>query len=276
MKLFTQPGVLFAILCILLSACSSAPKKLASEQELYDDAKKSIKLRNFSQATIALEELEARFPFGTYAEQAQLDLVYARYSALDLEGSILAADRFIRLHPQSPNVDYAYYIRGIANYHLDIGVASRYFTSLELSSRDPGNMRQAFNDFSELITRFPQSQYASDAQKRMIQIRNRLADYELHAARYYIKREALVAAANRATQIVSNYPKTPTVEPALIMLVELYQAMNLETQASQALVVLRTNFPDGDGFDENQKFVPRYIQKQNRSLLSVVSFGLFD
>ena len=271
-----KSGLVVVLSCLLLAACSSAPKKEATEQELYEDAKKAIKLRNFSQATIALEDLEAKYPFGTYAEQAQLDLVYARYSALDLEGSILAADRFIRLHPQSPNVDYAYYIKGIANYHLDIGVASQYFSSLDVSSRDPGNMRQAFNDFSELITRFPDSQYAADAQKRMIDIRNRLAYYELHAARYYIRREAYLAAANRAAHVVTDYPKTPAVEEALVMMVEMYQHLKLEQQANEALAVLRANFPDGIGFDEDNNFAPQYIKQESRSLLSVVTFGLFD
>lgn len=267
-------SVLFS--CLVLVACSNAPVKVATEQELYEDAKKAIKLRNFSQATIALEELEAKYPFGTYAEQAQLDLVYARYSALDLEGAILAADRFIRLHPQSPNVDYAYYIKGVANYHLDIGIASQYFSSVDVSSRDPGNMRLAFNNFSELITRFPESQYAADAQKRMIDIRNRLAFYELHAAKYYIKREAFLAAANRAAFVVSDFPKTPAVEEALVMMVELYRYLKLNQQANDALAVLQTNFPDGIGFDEDKNFVPQYIKKQNRSLLSVVTFALFD
>lgn len=260
----------------VLSACSSAPKKDATEQELYEDAKKSIKLRNFSQATIALEELEAKYPFGTYAEQAQLDLIYARYSALDLDGSILAADRFIRLHPQSPNVDYAYYIKGVANYHLDIGVASQYFSSVDVSSRDPGNMRQAFSDFSELISRFPESQYAADAQKRMIDIRNRLARYEMHAAQYYVKREAYIAAANRAAYIVQNFPRTPVVEEALTLMVEMYHHLDLKPQANDALAVLRLNFPESKAFDKNGQFEPRFIQAQKRSLLSVVSFGLLD
>lgn len=261
---------------VLLSACSSNQMKDASEKELYDAAKKSIKLRNFSQATIALEELESRFPFGKYAEQAQLDLIYARYSALDLDGAILAADRFIRLHPQSPSVDYAYYIRGIANYNLDVGLATQYFTSVDVSSRDPGNMRQAFKDFSELLTRFPDSQYAADARQRMIMIRNRLAAYELHAARYYIRREAFAAAANRAAYVVENFPRTPVVEEALAMMVELYQKLGLTKMADDALLVLKTNYPQGIAFNEEGEFEAQFIQKESRSLLSVVTFGFFD
>jgi outer membrane protein assembly factor BamD len=266
----------FIIIGISLGGCSSAPKKESSEQELYDDAKKAIKLRNFSQATIALEELEASFPFGKYAEQAQLDLIYARYSGLDLEGAILACDRFIRLHPQSPSVDYAYYTRGIANYSLDVGISSQYFTMVDNSSRDPGHMRLAFKDFSELLNRFPRSDYASDAQQRMIQVRNHLAQYELHAARYYIKREAFIAAANRAAQVVKRFPNTPATEDALIMMVEIYNELGLHSQKDDALAVLKASFPNGKGFDDEQNFIPQNKLKQSRSLLSVLSFGFFD
>jgi len=264
------------IVSLSLSGCSSLPKKDSTEQELYDAAKRSIKLRNFPQATIALEELEARFPFGKYAEQAQLDLIYARYGSLDLEGSKLAAERFIRLHPQSPSVDYAYYIRGIANYNQDIGVSSQYFPMVDISSRDPGHMRLAFKDFSELLIRFPDSSYASDAQQRMIQIRNHLAEYELHAARYYIKRQAYIAAANRATEVVKKFSSTPSAEEALIMMVELYRELGLASQADDALTVLKANYPEGRGFNANNEFVVMHELKQKRSLSSVISLGFFD
>jgi len=268
--------LVLSILCLNLSGCSSTPKKESTEQELYEAAKRSIKVRNFTQATIALEELEARYPFGRYAEQAQLDLVYARYSSLDLEGAKLAADRFIRLHPQSPSVDYAYYVRGISNYNIDVGVSSQYFTAVDVSSRDPGNMTTAFKDFSELLLRFPDSPYASDAQKRMVQIRNRLAKYEMHAARYYLKREAYLAAANRAAYVVQNYPNTPTVEEALILMVELYRELGLDSQANDALSVLNENYPKGKGFDDSGEFKKMHDLKQKRTLLSVISFGLFE
>jgi len=267
-----------ALICtgLLLSACSSTPEPEATEQELYEEAKRSIKLRNFSQATIALEELESRFPFGKYAEQAQLDLIYARYSSLDLDGSILAADRFIRLHPQSPNVDYAYYIRGIANYNLDVGVSSQYFPLVDVSARDAGHMRQAFRDFSDLVNRFPESQYAPDARQRMIETRNRLAEYELHVARYYIRREAYAAAANRAAYVVKNFPEAPSVEDALIIMIEVYRLLDLPDQASDTLAVLAANYPEGKGFDNNMRFVPQVIEKQNRNLRSIITFGLLD
>ncbi|KZZ58330.1 transporter [Oleiphilus sp. HI0125] len=260
----------------ILAACSSAPKKESSEKELYEAAKKSIKLRNFQQATLALEELESRFPFGKYAEQAQLDLVYARYSALDLDGAILAADRFIRLHPQSPNVDYAYYLRGVANYNLDGGIATQFFTDVDITSRDPGNMRTAFQDFAQLINQYPESQYAADARKRMLMIRNRLAAYELHAARYYIRREAYTAAANRAAYVVENFPSSPVVEEALAMMVELYDETGLLKLKEDALTVLKANYPEGIAFNDDGSFKKQFIQKESRSLLSVISFGFLE
>ena len=259
-----------------LAGCSSAPKKESSEQELYEDAKRAIKIRSFQQATIALEELESRFPFGKYAEQAQLDLIYARYSGLDLEGAKLAADRFIRLHPQSPSVDYAYYVRGIANYYLDAGVASQYFPMVDVSSRDPGHMRLSFKDFSELLMRFPESPYAADAQQRMIDIRNRLSAYELHAARYYIKRQAYLAAINRAAFVVKSFPASPSVEEALNMMVSVYAKLGLDAQSGDALSVLKLNFPKGKSFNKKGKFTAMHKLDPERSLTSVITFGLFD
>lgn len=268
--------LLILIVNLMLSACSSTPKKESSEQELYEDAKRAIKIRSFQQATIALEELESRFPFGKYAEQAQLDLIYARYSGLDLEGSKLAADRFIRLHPQSPSVDYAYYVRGIANYYLDGGVASQYFPGVDVSSRDPGHMRLSFKDFSELLMRFPESPYSADAQQRMIDIRNRLAGYELHAARYHIKRQAYLAAVNRAAYVVKNFASSPSLEEALNMMVSVYTWLDLKSQREDALAVLKLNFPNGKSFNAQGQFMAMHKLDPGRSLISVVTFGLFD
>lgn len=260
----------------MLSGCASSLDEEFTEKEYYDKAKSALNARNFSEAEGYLEALELHYPFGTYAEQAQLDLIYAKYHNLDLEGARITAERFIRLHPQNPNVDYAYYVKGISAYHADIGLAAQYFPMVDVSSRDPGQMREAFNDFTELVTRFPDSEYASDAHQRMIEIRNRLAAYELHAARYYIKREAFIAAANRAQEVVEHYPGTPSVEDALIIMVECYRLLELNDYANDALVVLATNYPDSSAFDKQMNFVPREVKRQNRNLSSVITFGLFD
>ncbi|MCP5161141.1 MAG: outer membrane protein assembly factor BamD [Hahellaceae bacterium] len=260
-------------IALLLGACASTPDPELPEKEYYELAKEALKARNFSEAARHLESLETLYPFGVYAEQAQLDLIYAKYNGLDLEGAHAAADRFIRLHPQSPHVDYAYYVRGIASYNMDIGLAAQYFPMVDVTSRDPGEMRKSFGDFSQLVTRFPESKYAADAQQRMIEIRNRLAAYEIHAARYYIKREAFIAAANRAQEVVENYNGSPSVEDGLIIMVECYRQLGLNDYADDALAVLAANYPKSRAFDKNMHFKATEIEKQKRSLLNAVTFG---
>ena len=228
---------------------------------------------NFNEAEQNLDYLETYYPFGRYAEQAQLDLIYARYQNLDLEGARSAADRFLRLNPQSDHADYALYMRGLASYNLDIGLAARYFP-VDVSARDPGEQRQAFRDFSELLNRYPSSEYAPDARQRMIAIRNRLAELELYAARYYISREAYIAANNRARYIVENYSTTPSVEEALIILAETFRFMDLKKGATDAVAMLKQNFPDSTAFNEDGEFQPDILKREDRSLSSVVTFGL--
>ncbi len=259
-------------LALLVGGCASTPDPELPEKEYYDLAKAALKSRNFTEATRHLESLETFYPFGTYAEQALLDLIYARYNSLNLEGAHDAADRFIRLHPQSPHVDYAYYVRGIASYHMDIGLAAQYFPMVDVTSRDPGEMRKSFNDFSQLVTRFPDSTYARDAQQRMIELRNRLAALEIHAARYYITREAFIAAVNRAQEVVENYDGTPAVEDALIIMVECYRQLGLAEYADDALAVLAANYPQSRAFGKKMKFKPSEIKKQNRSVLGAITF----
>ncbi len=202
-----------------------------------------------------------------------MDLIYARYQNLDLEGARAAADRFLRLNPQSDHADYALYMRGLASYNLDIGLAARYFP-VDVSARDPGEQRQAFRDFSELLNRYPSSEYAPDARQRMIAIRNRLAELELYAARYYISREAYIAANNRARYIIENYSTTPSVEEALIILAETFRFMDLKKGATDAVAMLKENFPDSAAFNENGEFQPDILKREDRSLSSVVTFGL--
>ena len=236
---------------LFISACASNDKQeeVLPEQTYYENARDAMNAGNFNEAEQNLDYLETYYPFGRYAEQAQLDLIYARYQNLDLEGARAAADRFLRLNPQSDHADYALYMRGLASYNLDIGLAARYFP-VDVSARDPGEQRQAFRDFSELLNRYPSSEYAPDARQRMIAIRNRLAELELYAARYYISREAYIAANNRARYIVENYSTTPSVEEALIILAETFRFMDLKKGATDAVAMLRENFPDSTAFNE--------------------------
>ncbi|NMT65525.1 outer membrane protein assembly factor BamD [Marinobacter orientalis] len=259
---------------LLISACASnEQEEVLPEETYYENARDAMNSGNFNEAELNLDYLETYYPFGRYAEQAQLDLIYARYQNLDLEGARAAADRFLRLNPQSDHADYAIYMRGLASYNLDIGLAARYFP-IEVAARDPGEQRQAFRDFSELLNRYPSSEYAPDARQRMIAIRNRLAELEIVAARYYISREAYIAANNRASFVVKNYSATPSVEEALIIMAETFRFMDLKKASADAVAMLEDNFPDSSAFNADGKFEADILKRKDRSLSSVVTFGL--
>ena len=265
----------FLATALLLSACASnkAQEEVLAEETYYENAREAMNSGNFNEAETNLDALETYYPFGRYAEQAQLDLIYARYQNLDLEGARAAADRFMRLNPQSEHADYALYMRGLASYNLDIGLAARYLP-IDVDARDPGEQRQAFRDFSDLLNRYPASQYAPDARQRMIAIRNRMAHLELVAARYYISREAYLAANIRARYIVENYPTTPPVEEALIIMAETFRFLDLKKGSADAVALLRENFPNSDAFNDNGDFESDILEREDRSLASVVTFGL--
>ncbi|WP_152208330.1 outer membrane protein assembly factor BamD [Marinobacter changyiensis] len=259
---------------LLMAACASnQQEEVLPEETYYDNARSAMRSGNFNEAERNLDFLETYYPFGRYAEQAQLDLIYSRYQNLDLEGARAAADRFLRLNPQSEHADYAMYMRGLASYNLDLSLAARYFP-IDPSERAPGEQLQAFRDFSELLNRYPGSEYAPDARQRMVAVRNRMAALEIHAAQYYIKREAYVAANNRARYVVENFSTTPSVETALIILAETYQFMDLKKAANDAIQLLALNYPDSDAFDDEMKFQPSLLNREDRSLSSVVTFGL--
>ncbi|MFW5825141.1 MAG: outer membrane protein assembly factor BamD [Marinobacter sp.] len=260
---------------LVLGACASTQDEqdVLPEETYYEEARKAMNAGNFNEAESNLDLLETYYPFGRYAEQAQLDLIYARYQNLDLEGARNAADRFLRLNPQSEYADYALYLRGLASYNLDVSLASRYL-GVDPSDRDPGEQRQAFEDFSELLDRYPDSDYAPDARQRMVAIRNRLAELELHAARYYVRRQAYVAANNRARYVVENFPESPATEEALILMAETYRALDLDGAADDAVQLLAVNHPDSDAFDDDMRFQGRDLKPENRSLLNVMTFGL--
>jgi len=266
--------VLFFTTALLISACASkSQEEVLAEEIYYENARDAMNAGNFNEAETNLDALETYYPFGRYAEQAQLDLIYARYQNLDLEGSRAAADRFLRLNPQSEHADYALYMRGLASYNLDIGLGARYMP-IDVEARDPGEQRQAFQDFSGLLNRYPGSEYAPDARQRMIAIRNRLASLELLSAQYYISREAYLAANTRARYLIENYPSTPPVEDALIILAETFRFLDLKKGASDAVAMLKQNFPESDAFNEQGEFESDILNSEDRSLASVVTFGL--
>ena len=211
-------------------------------RQLYDQAQNSLKMGNFQPAIRRLEALDLRYPFGAYSQQSQLDLIYAYYKVDDTENALSTADRFIRQNPRHPNVDYAYYMKGLVKFTNESGFFQSLF-SAKLSERDATGAREAFEHFSELMRRFPESKYAVDARQRMIYLRNRLAEYEIHVARFYMGREAYLAAANRAKYVVEHFPKTPAVKDALTIMVTAYDLLELDELADKARQVLEYNYP---------------------------------
>jgi outer membrane protein assembly factor BamD len=268
---------LLLIAILALTACASKPEVVdenLSETELYQQAQDDLKSSNYVQAVAKLKALESRYPFGRYAEQAQLELIYANYKNLEPEAAKSAAERFIRLHPQHPNVDYAYYLKGLTSFDQDRGFLTR-FLPLDMTKRDPGAARDSFNEFAQLTTRFPNSRYAPDAKARMIYLRNLLAAYEIHVAHYYLTRQAYVAAANRGRYVVENFQETPSVGDGLAVMVEAYQRLELNDLAATSLETLKLNYPDHPNLVDG-KFVPLEEDSDNRSWLAKATLGLIE
>src|SRR5512147_2659603 len=197
-----------------------------SAQRLYGEAKDEMAVRNWEKAVKLVEQLEARYPYGRYAQQAQLDSAYAYYKNGDRASAISAADRFIKLYPNHPNVDYAYYLKGLINFNENQGILN-IIDSPDMSERDSKGTRESFEAFTELVTRFPESKYSEDGRARMRYLVNSLAQYEVHVARYYMKRGAFVAAANRAQFAVQNYPQAPALEEAVFIMVKAYDSLGM-------------------------------------------------
>lgn len=214
-----------------------------SAQKLYSEAKDNLNDGNYERSVKLFETLESRYPFGRYAQQAQLEVAYAYYKDNEPISAIAACDRFIKLHPNHPNVDYAYYLKGLANFNDDLGMLGN-LVDQDMSERDPQAARDAFLSFKELITRFPDSKYAADSRARMTYLVNALASNEVHVAKYYMKRKAWVASANRAREVVKNYPDAPALEEALAIMVVSYDKMELTGLRDDTLRVMALNFPN--------------------------------
>lgn len=210
--------------------------------ELYEQAKEKLTNAEYPGAIQYYEKLESRFPYGTYAERARIEVAYAYYKDSQPETAILAADRFIKLHPNHPNVDYAYYLRGLASFDDSVSFLARFFEQ-ESSERDPKSVRKAFKYFSELVQRFPKSRYVPDSINRMKQLRENLARYEIHVASYYQRRGAHLAAANRAKYVVQNYQGTKAIPDALALMTSSYRKLGMHDLANDSFRVLELNHP---------------------------------
>ena len=279
--------VAMLLFCLSLSACSWMPffgddeqqdieEIETTEQKVYARAQRSLRSSNHTSAIEQLELLEARFPFGQFAEQAQLELIYARYMTYDLEGARSGADRFIRLHPGHDSVDYAYYLKGLSAYR-DSNNLLDSLLSQDPARRDMAPLREAYGDFGVFLNRFPDSQYAPDAQQRMVHLRNVLARSELAVADFYMRRGGYIAASNRARFVLENYPDSEARDDALATLVECNWKLDLKDEANRALRVLALNHPEYENFDDAGNFVlAERIRNRDRSWANIMTLGILD
>ncbi|MDE3020637.1 MAG: outer membrane protein assembly factor BamD [Pseudomonadota bacterium] len=246
--------ILAFFLALLLTSCASVPtdnNPNASASELYNNAVKLLQDGSYTAAITEFQTLQARYPYGIYATQAQLDIAYAYYKQDDEQSASDACDNFIKLHPNNKNVDYAYYLKGLANFNYHRSLVDR-LTNQDMALRDPKETKASFFAFKTLVTQFPQSRYAPDAKKRLIFLVNSLARYDISVGRYYLRRGACVAAANRAKYVLLNYPETSQTENAMILLAQAYRKLGLTHLASDSLKVLNQNFPDNKAIDQSK------------------------
>ncbi|MDT8385569.1 MAG: outer membrane protein assembly factor BamD [Gammaproteobacteria bacterium] len=237
--------LLIFLLSLALAACATTPDdeddtSKWSAEKLFSEAKAALNAGDYEVAIEFYEKLEAKYPFGNYAEQAQLDTAYAYFKFDEPDTAIASADRFIKLHPRHANVDYAYYLRGLASASKKDNPLSN-FISQDPSLRDPSSTQKSYDYFAALVKQFPDSRYTPDAIQRMGHLRNSLSMHEIHVANYYQQRGAYVAAVNRAKHVVSNFPRTPASRLALQLLVDAYKQLGMDDLAQDAQRVLDLN-----------------------------------
>jgi outer membrane protein assembly factor BamD len=244
-----RSSLLLALFAVILAGCGIFSGKEDDEtigwsaQRLYGEAKDAMASKEWPKAIKYFEKLEARFPYGRFAQQAQLEVAYCHFKEGERASAIAAADRFIKLYPNHPNADYAQYLKGLINFNELQGFLA-FLTSPDMTDRDPKAAREAFEAFKEVVTRYPESKYAPDAGARMRYLVNSLASHEVHVARYYMKRSAYVAAANRAQYAIQHYPQAPAVEEAVFVLVRAYDALGMTDLRDAADRVMQKNFPN--------------------------------
>jgi outer membrane protein assembly factor BamD len=234
--------------CSLFGKDKTNPRETLPVDQLYDLGKADVDNGNYDRAIETFERLIARFPFGPYTEQAQLDQAYAQYKKNKPEEAYSTINRFIKTYPAHKHIDYAYYLRGLINFDREEGMLERY-VGLDRTQRDQAYVRQSFDDFGALIKRHPESRYAQDAKQRMIFLRNGMAQAELNVALFYLRQGAYVAAANRAKVILETYDQSRQVGDALAVMVESYQALGQEQLAEDSRRVLKLNYPEHPALD---------------------------
>jgi outer membrane protein assembly factor BamD len=243
-------GFLALLLLALLTGCATTKKGEEDEhanwsaEQLYGEAKKALENKSYEKAIKLYEKLEARYPFGDYATQAQVDVAYAYYKNNEPDSALAATDRFIKLNPTHARVDYAYYLKGLINYNRGITFVDRFMPT-DSSQRDPGSARDALRDFNDLLARFPNSQYAEDSRQRVNALRNNLAMHEVHVADFYMRRGGYLAAVNRCKEVLQRYQRTQAVPKALKIMEDAYRKLELDELADAAARVYALNFGEG-------------------------------
>lgn len=256
-KLSVVPALSAMVIAALLSACSSTPVDETanwSPNKIYAEAKDEMNSNAYDKAVTLFEKLEGRAAGTPLAQQAQLEKAYAQYRAGEQAQAIATLDRFMKLHPSSPALDYALYLKGIINFNDNLGFLS-FLTRQDLAERDQKASKESFEAYKELAARFPDSRYTPDARLRMTYIVNSLAQYEVHVARYYYTRGAYVAAINRAQNAVSDYREVPAIEEALYVMMQSYNALGMDKLRDDTRRVMESNYPKSEylsrGFKSN-------------------------
>uniref|UniRef100_B1XUU3 Outer membrane protein assembly factor BamD n=1 Tax=Polynucleobacter necessarius subsp. necessarius (strain STIR1) TaxID=452638 RepID=B1XUU3_POLNS len=254
-------ALLFALM--LLDGCAGSDGNkddtdIWSEAKLYSEATDKLNDADFAKCGKYFEKLEARFPFGPYSQQAQINAAYCYWKAQEQTQALVAIDRFIKLHQGSPNLDYAYYLKGLITFNDDLGWLGK-FTGQDLSERDPKAAKEAFESFKVVVERFPNSKYTPDAIDRMRYIVNSLAEADVIVARFYYQRGAYLAAANRAQLVIRDYDRAPAVEEALYILTKSYEKLGMTQLSKDSARVFKLNFPDSDMLETGQR-----VKKERR------------
>jgi outer membrane protein assembly factor BamD len=245
------------IMMLFLESCAifGAPTELddtkgMSADRIYALASEKLTDKDYEKAIGYLKKLESRFPNGKYAAQAQLDMAYSYYKKEDAAQCVSTVERFIKLHPNHPNLDYAYYLKGVA-YFKQRGLIEKA-TFQDISDRDPKVLTQSFLAFKDLLTLYPETRYGKDATERMIYLKNKLADHELHVARHYMKMKAYVASLNRAKYVIETYPDSNFVEEALVIMISAYDNLGMNDFKEDNLRILKQNYPNSAMFTKGK------------------------
>ncbi|MAV61684.1 MAG: outer membrane protein assembly factor BamD [Gammaproteobacteria bacterium] len=253
-KIYSQKyNILLVLMASILVGCNSdGPEIEQPEKIYYDQAQKRMNAKNYFGAIESLEAIENRYPFGVYAEQAQVELIYAHFMNSETEASHTAAEKFIRLHPRHPNIDYAYFMKGLSSYTRDREFLTRV-SDTDLSNRDISGAKESFAELTEFLTRFPDSQYAPYAKQRNVYLRNMIAKNELAAADYYLTIDAYIAAIRRANYVIENIPNSTENYRALKVLEVSYDALGYSNLLDDLRVVININYPDQESIQKSQQ-----------------------